>query len=69
MATPDPIQAQLDRILDVMLEVKAGVTAGRLFDIMEVIRDHVAELKMQHEAIRRDIREVFSLLAAQPGSD
>lgn len=51
-------QAQLEQIANSLQSIEARVKAGRLFDVLEVIRDQVQDLKSQKQQIRNDIMEV-----------
>lgn len=38
---------------------------GRVFDLLEVLRDAVTRLSHEHDQIRSDIRELRAAIAAQ----
>jgi len=51
-------EAQLQQIASSLQGIEARVKSGRLFDVLEIIRDQVQDLKAQNQQIRNDVMEV-----------
>lgn len=62
------IQSQLSEIAQVTKDLNATFSTGRLFDVLELLRDKVRDLSHEHESIRNDIRDVLKLLMQQQSS-
>ena len=65
MKTDSQIQNQLNEIAQVTSDLNSAFSNGRLFDVLELLRDKVRDLSHEHESIRNDVRDVLKLLMQQ----
>ena len=65
--------SQVDQILADLSSIEAKLNSGRLFDVLEVVRDQVRDLKNQNQQIRNDLmdlqRTVFEVNAGSAKAD
>lgn len=65
--------SQLDQIGSTLQSIQTTLNSGRLFDVLEAVRDQVRDLKNQNHEIRNDLmdlqRTVFELNAKAAGAD
>jgi len=52
------MQAQLQQIASTLQGVEQTLNSSRLFDVLEIVRDQVRDLKNQNQQIRNDIMDV-----------
>ena len=57
--------SQVDQILADLSSIEAKLNSGRLFDVLEVVRDQVRDLKNQNQQIRNDIMDVQRIVFEQ----
>lgn len=53
-----PQSTQTDQIITMLSKIDAKVNSSRLFDVLEVMRDQVYDLKQQNQQIRNDVMEL-----------
>jgi flagellar biosynthesis regulator FlbT len=65
--------SQVDQILADLAQIESKLNSGRLFDVLEVVRDQVRDLKNQNQQIRNDLmdlqRTVFEVNAGSAKVD
>jgi hypothetical protein len=65
--------SQVDQILADLSSIEAKLNSGRLFDVLEVVRDQVRDLKNQNQQIRNDLmdlqRTIFEVNASSAKAD
>lgn len=65
--------SQVDQILSDLSSIEAKLNSGRLFDVLEVVRDQVRDLKNQNQQIRNDLmdlqRTIFEVNAGGKKAD
>ena len=65
--------SQVDQILADLSSIEAKLNSGRLFDVLEVVRDQVRDLKNQNQQIRNDLmdlqRTIFEVNAGSAKAD
>ena len=63
--------SQVDQILSDLASIETKLNSGRLFDVLEVVRDQVRDLKNQNQQIRNDLmdlqRTIFEVNAGAAG--
>jgi hypothetical protein len=57
--------SQIDQVLAAVSRIESTLTSGRLFDVLEVVRDQVRDLKNQNTQIRNDIMELQKTMLQQ----
>ncbi|MBK1667756.1 hypothetical protein CKO28_06880 [Rhodovibrio sodomensis] len=50
--------SQVDQILTDLAQIEAKLNSGRLFDVLEVVRDQMRDLKNQNQQIRNDLMDL-----------
>jgi flagellar biosynthesis regulator FlbT len=50
--------SQTDQILSSLAQIESTLNSGRLFDVLEVVRDQVRDLKNQNQQIRNDLMDL-----------
>ena len=50
--------SQVDQILTDLAQIESKLNSGRLFDVLEVVRDQVRDLKNQNQQIRNDLMDL-----------
>ncbi|MBK1667750.1 hypothetical protein CKO28_06850 [Rhodovibrio sodomensis] len=53
-----PQSSQLDQISSTLQSIQVTLDSGRLFDVLEAVRDQVRDVKSQNQQIRNDIMDV-----------
>jgi flagellar biosynthesis regulator FlbT len=65
--------SQVDQILADLAQIETKLNSGRLFDVLEVVRDQVRDLKNQNQQIRNDLmdlqRTIFEVNAGSAKAD
>jgi flagellar biosynthesis regulator FlbT len=65
--------SQVDQILADLAQIESKLNSGRLFDVLEVVRDQVRDLKNQNQQIRNDLmdlqRTIFEVNAGSAKAD
>ena len=65
--------SQVDQILANLSSIEAKLNSGRLFDVLEVVRDQVRDLKNQNQQIRNDLmdlqRTIFEVNKSSSAAD
>jgi hypothetical protein len=57
--------SQLDQIGSTLQSIQTTLNSGRLFDVLEAVRDQVRDLKNQNQQIRNDIMDVQRIVFEQ----
>ena len=50
--------SQVDQILADLAQIESKLNSGRLFDVLEAVRDQVRDLKNQNQQIRNDLMDL-----------
>ena len=65
--------SQVDQILTDLAQIESKLNSGRLFDVLEVVRDQVRDLKNQNQQIRNDLmdlqRTIFEVNKSSSAAD
>jgi hypothetical protein len=65
--------SQVDQILTDLTQIETKLNSGRLFDVLEVVRDQVRDLKNQNQQIRNDLmdlqRTIFEVNKSSSAAD
>jgi len=62
-------QAQLEQISSSLSTIESSLQAGRLFDVLEIVRDQVRDLKNQNQQIRNDLMELQRTILSSTSAD
>lgn len=64
---PD-MQKQIQQIASQTRELSQAVSQNRLFDMLEILRDTVRSLSHDHDSIRNDLRDIFTMIGTKGSS-
>ena len=65
MNTTTDVQSQIDQIASSMRQIKSQVSTSRLFDLLELRRDAVRDLNHEHDSIRNDVRDIYTMIGSR----
>ena len=65
MNTTTDVQSQIDQIASSMRQIKSQVSTSRLFDLLELLRDAVRDLNHEHDSIRNDVRDIYTMIGSR----
>ena len=63
------MQAQLQQIASTLQGVEQALNSSRLFDVLEIVRDQVRDLKNQNQQIRNDLMELQRTILSSTSAD